>query len=264
MNEFVYYRQGGGWSLMKKKGQIRIGTSNVVIPGNKTTFPPAFQLKSRLHYYSSIFNTVEINSSFYKVPLRSTYAKWELDVPADFHFSLKLHREITHVKELKGNLDSMDQFIERARGAGKKKGCLLVQFPGKITIDHFDKIENILGKLASLDPAGDWRKAVEFRHPSWFIGETWELLDEYGATMVLEDIPKARQEEQRGKAGFVYMRFHGPKGDYRDSYTGKFLRGKARQIKGWLRRGLDVYAYFNNTIGNAYANALELKGLLQD
>ncbi|MEO6613261.1 MAG: DUF72 domain-containing protein [Chitinophagaceae bacterium] len=247
---------------MKKRGHIRIGTSNVVVPGNKQTFPPAFRQKSRLHYCSSIFNTVEINSSFYKVPLRSTYTKWTLDVPADFQFSLKLHREITHVKELKGKLDSMDQFMETASGAGKKKGCLLIQFPGKITLDYFDKVENILQQLDKLDESREWRKAVEFRHPSWFLGETWELLDEYGATMVLEDIPKARQEEQRGKAGFVYMRFHGPKGDYRDSYSDKFLQDKARQIKQWLCKGMDVYAYFNNTLGNAYANAIKLKDLL--
>ncbi len=247
---------------MKKRGHFRIGTSNVVVPGNKLSFPASFQTKSRLHYYSSIFSTVEINSSFYKTPLRSTYERWSGDVPAAFQFSLKLSKEITHVKGLKGSLDSMNQFLENARGTGKKKGCLLIQFPGKITLDYFDKVENILQQLDKLDEAGEWRKAVEFRHPSWFLGETWELLDEYGATMVLEDIPKARQEEHRGKAKFVYMRFHGPKGNYRDSYSTGFLQQKARQIKGWLNRGMDVYAYFNNTIGNAYGNAVELQKLI--
>jgi uncharacterized protein YecE (DUF72 family) len=247
---------------MKKKGHIWIGTSNVVVPGNKLSFPPAFQMKSRLHYYSSIFNSVEINSCFYKIPLRSTYEKWSVDVPADFRFSLKLNKEITHVKELKGNMEQLDHFMRNAEGTGNKKGCLLIQFPGKITLDYFDKIENILRQLQELDKTCEWRKAIEFRHPSWFIGETWELLDEFRAAMVLEDIPKARQEEHRGKANFVYMRFHGPKGDYRDSYTSKFLRDKAQQIKLWLREGKDIYAYFNNTIGNAYGNALELKKLM--
>ena len=82
------------------KGIIRIGTSNGYMPGNKFTFPPEYRLKSRLHFYSTLFNTVEVNTCFYKTPLRSTYEKWAKDVPEDFQFTLKLSKDITHVKEL--------------------------------------------------------------------------------------------------------------------------------------------------------------------
>jgi uncharacterized protein YecE (DUF72 family) len=246
-----------------QSGRIRIGTSNVVVPGNKQTFPPEFQLKSRLHYYSTLFNTVEVNSCFYKTPLFSTYQKWSLDVPEDFRFSLKLSKEVTHVKNLEGELGCMDKFMQSAGGTGNKKGCLLVQFPGKITLDYFNQVERILQELQEHDPAHEWRKAVEFRNSSWYTGETRELLDEYGAAMVLHDIPKGKMTEVSGKAGFTYIRFHGPKGDYRDSYPDSFLKAKAVEIREWLNEGRDVYAYFNNTIGSAFENAISLKGMLE-
>ena len=248
---------------MKQKGRIRIGISNAVVPGNKKTFPPAFQLKSRLHYYSSIFNTVEVNKCFYKTPLLSTYEKWSKEVPEDFQFSLKISKEVTHAKNLQGNLACMHSFINAAAGTGNKKGCLLIQFPGKITLDYFEKVELILQEIQQQDPTGQWRIAVEFRNTSWHTGETIELLDEYSAAMVLHDFAKARNFNMAGKAGFVYLRFHGPKGDYRESYSDQFLKSKAAEIRGWLSEGKDVYTYFNNTIGSAFDNAVTLKLLLE-
>jgi uncharacterized protein YecE (DUF72 family) len=144
-----------------------------------------------------------------------------------------------------------------------KKGCLLIQFPGKISMEYFKEVETIIERAAQQDPGNEWKKAIEFRHPSWYIGETFEMLDEYDASLVLHDIPKSRIHENKTKANFVYQRFHGPKGDYRDSYTDGFLKEKASQIKGWLKEGKDVYAYFNNTIGSAYDNAHTLKKMLE-
>lgn len=246
-----------------RRGQVWIGTSNVVVPGNKASFPEAYRQKSRLHYYSSLFNTVEINASFYKTPLFRTYERWVLDVPEDFRFSIKLTREITHAKDLQGDLSHLHKFMETAAGIGPKKGCLLIQFPGKITLDYFTKVEGILQELEAYKPERQWKTAVEFRHASWYTGETWELLDEFGAGLVLQDIPKARIWERQGKARFVYLRFHGPKGDYKDSYSKTFLQEKAAHIKEWMKEGRDVYAYFNNTIGSAFENARSLKAMLE-
>jgi uncharacterized protein YecE (DUF72 family) len=240
-------------------GKFRIGTSNGYMPGNKSTFPPAFQPGSRLRYYSSLFNTIEVNSCFYKTPLRSTYEKWAGDVPDDFQFTLKLSRDITHAKELRGDLTCMDNFLQTAQGAGSKKGCLLVQFPGKITLEYFNQVENIFEQLSAHDPSQEWRKAIEFRNESWYVGETNELLNAYNATMVLHDFSKAKISALPVKANFVYMRFHGPAGNYRDSYTQTFLDEKAEVIREFMRSGKDVYAYFNNTAGNAFENARYLQ-----
>jgi len=242
-------------------GIIRIGTSNIVVPGNKLSFPKAFQSKSRLNYYSSLFNTLEVNSSFYKVPMYTTFEKWSHDVPDDFRFSVKLSKNITHTKDLHSDLDLIDDFLNAAAGMGNKKGCLLVQFPGKITMEYFKEVENIIERIAQRE--SQWRIAIEFRHNSWYIGETYQMLDEYDASLVLHDMPKSKVLENKNKANFVYMRFHGLKGDYRGSYTDGFLKEKASQIKGWLKEGKDVYAYFNNTIGSAYDNAHTLKMMLE-
>ncbi len=244
-----------------EKGIIRIGTSNIVVPGNKTSFPAEFQSKSRLNYYSSLFNTLEVNSSFYKVPMQVTFEKWCSDVPAGFQFSVKLWKEITHNKNLNTDLAYIDKFLNAAAGTGNKKGCLLVQFPGKVTMEYFKEVEHIIERIAQQESG--WRIAAEFRHNSWYIGETYEMLDEYDAALVLHDIPKSRMPENNSKANFVYIRFHGPTGNYRDSYTDGFLKEKASQIKGWLKEGKDVYAYFNNTIGSAYDNAHTLKMMLE-
>ena len=236
-------------------GKIRIGTSNGYIPGNKSTFPPEFRLKSRLHYYSQFFNTMEVNSCFYKTPLRSTYEKWVADVHDDFQFSLKLSKAITHDKDLSADISCVENFFCTASGASEKKGCLLIQFPGKLTIEHFKQVEKLLEQLRMHDPSGEWRKAIEFRNESWYIGETTELLDEFDATMVMHDFSRGKVTQTGCKANFVYMRFHGPAGNYRDSYTPKFIEEKAMQIKTITTSGKDVYAYFNNTIGGAFENA---------
>jgi uncharacterized protein YecE (DUF72 family) len=240
-------------------GIVRIGTSNGHIPGSKQTFPPAYQLKSRLHYYSTLFNTIEVNSCFYKTPQRSTYEKWAADVPDDFQFTLKLTRDITHVKELKGDLACIETFLQSAGGTGNKKGCLLIQFPGKINLEHFTQVENILDELTVQDPADEWRTAIEFRNDSWYVSETTELLNHYNATMVLHDFSKAKVSSFTGDANFAYMRFHGPTGNYHDSYSDRALDEKADVIRELLETGKDVYAYFNNTAGNAFENARYLQ-----
>jgi uncharacterized protein YecE (DUF72 family) len=242
-------------------GKIRIGISNGQMPGNKSSFPPEFQLKSRLHYYATLFNTIEVNSCFYKTPLRATYEKWANDVPENFQFTLKLSRDITHAKELKGDLACMESFLQSATGAGNKKGCLLIQFPGKISLEHFTQVEQILDQLHQHDPLHEWRKAVEFRNESWYVSETKELLDQYKAAMVLHDFYKAKIQIKSDNADFVYLRFHGPTGNYRESYADNVLDQKAEMIRDFVRSGLDVYAYFNNTAGNAFENAscLQLK-----
>src|SRR5690349_976965 len=75
------------------------GTSGLVLPvPNKLFFPDEFKEGSRLNYYASLFNSIEVNSSFYKIPLGRTVANWSADVPEDFRFTFKLFREITHRK----------------------------------------------------------------------------------------------------------------------------------------------------------------------
>lgn len=248
--------------LMKKNptGKLMIGTSNIVAPGKRADYPEAYRNKSRLQYYSSIFNSLEINSTFYKVPMPSTFERWSEEVPEDFQFTIKLWKEITHCKNLNYDAEKVAFFMNAASRVGAKTGCLLIQFPGKISIEYFSEVEQLLEQVDAANQLG-WRIAVEFRNADWYVSETFELLDEYNASAVLHDIPKARNNDLNKKAGFVYCRFHGPTGNYRDSYSDEFLQEKATQIKAWLQSGRDVYAYFNNTMGSALENVLTLQRL---
>ena len=248
---------------MKKssQGNVFIGTSNIVVPGTKASFPEAFRQKSRLHYYSTLFNSLEINSCFYKVPMFSTFQKWAADVPDHFRFTLKLWKEISHVKELKFDAQHIHQFMQAAAGIGEKKGCLLLQFPGKISMDYYNQVESILETLHHVEPALQWPVAVEFRNPSWYVRETSDLLEEYGATTVLHDQPKAKNIHVNNNAENYYLRFHGPEGNYRGSYSAAFLNEQAERINNWRNSGRTVYAYFNKTMGDALQNAQLLQSL---
>ena len=239
------------------KNLYRSGTSGLVLPvPNKQSFPPEYRDKPRLTYYASLFNSIEINSSFYKVPKGTTVKKWTTEVPRDFVFTYKLWQEITHVKGLAFNPKDVLNFMSVINEAGDQKGCLLLQFPPSLTIDGFSQVESLLSMIS------DWKVALEFRHSSWYISETFELADEYGASIVLHDIPKSRNTRLNKKAEFVYLRFHGPAGDYKGGYTLPQLEQNAVQIKAWMQEGKEVFVYFNNTIGDAIKNLRGLNALI--
>ena len=246
-----------------KKGMFRLGTSGLTLPLKKANFPIEFKDKSRLHYYSTLFNSIEINSSFYKLPRATTLQKWSEETTENFCFTLKLWKEITHDKQLQFEEKNTSLFLEAASGI-KVKGCLLIQFPGKITFDFFGQVENVLQAISIADSNKQWRVAVEFRHASWYTGETTELLNEHHATFVLQDHAKNKNSDPMANAGFYYFRFHGPTGDYRGSYPDHFLKEKAFIIREMLSKGKDVFAYFNNTMGHAYENAQTLGKMVKD
>ena len=83
--------------------------------------------------------------------MQSTFKKWSLDVPKQFQFTIKLWREITHVKNLDSNLENIDRFFKAADKMGNKKGCVLIQFPGKITLEYYNQVEQILRRLNEID-----------------------------------------------------------------------------------------------------------------
>jgi uncharacterized protein YecE (DUF72 family) len=247
----------------KTRGILRIGTSGIVVHGSKQNYPLEFQNTSRLHYYSSLFNTVEVNSTFRKIPLLSTFEKWSLDVQEDFQFTIKLWKEVTHVKQLDIQLDYIDKFMNAANHIGNKKGGLLIQFPGSITVEYSSKVMQILQRLTTLDHQNEWRKVVEFRSITWYTDEINDVLDKYNVALVMHDMPKSKNFKSNEGTGFIYYRFHGPKGDYRGSYDNEFLEEHAEKIEGYLNNGKDVYAYFNNTMGNAFENAMSLKAMVE-
>ena len=240
-----------------------VGTSGLVLPvPNKLRFPEEFRSGTRLHYYASLFNTIEINSSFYKIPQPATFGKWARETPEGFRLTIKLWRGITHEKGLHFIPIDVNKFLYAAGELGTKKGCLLVQLPPGVHADKAPQLERLLERIKIADTGGGWRVAVEFRHPSWYRSETSEVLDRYKAGMVLHDMPGSKRETPAGRALFIYVRYHGVNGDYKGSYAEDQLLRDARRIKSWIHEGRDVYVYFNNTIGNALLNAQALRGMV--
>jgi uncharacterized protein YecE (DUF72 family) len=248
---------------MKIPDRYFSGTSGLVLPvPNKSAYPPEFQTRSRLCYYGHIFNSIEVNSSFYKVPMAVTVKKWAADVPDGFRFTYKLWREISHVKDLLFTDDDVHRFMQVINEAGRKKGCLLVQFPPGLQLTAIRHLERLLINIRAADPEKEWDLFLEFRKMHWYTEEVHQLLESYEASIVLHDKAGSQTEfiDQEGPS--VYLRFHGPGGNYRGSYSDDFLYEYAQYIKGWLDDEKTVYTYFNNTMGDAVNNLLTLNRFL--
>ena len=230
------------------------GTSGLNLPVSKSHYPPEFQGKSRLQYYASLFNSLEVNSIFYKLPRNSTVVNWAESVPDNFRFTFKVSKTITHVKGLQFSVKDVNDFIDTVENIGDKKGCLLAQFPPSLQIEKLDQLQRLLETLGEATYNSDWKLAIEFRDSSWYEREVYELLEEYNAAMVIQDIPKSATPLNHVRGDFVYLRFHGPEPRYRGDYSDEFLKQYARNINKWINEKKTVYAYFNNTVGAAVKN----------
>jgi uncharacterized protein YecE (DUF72 family) len=236
------------------------GTSGLLLPvPNKEFYPEAYKAKSRLCYYGSLFNSIEINSSFYKIPMAATVTRWANDTPENFKFTFKLWRNITHNKGLEFSAPDILRFMERIAGAGDKKGCLLVQFPGSIKPVYMREVEQLLMHIRLADPQNEWKVAIEFRDQTWYQTDTYDLLESMKMGLVLHDKLKEGAAFIDSAADFVYVRFHGPTGNYRGSYDDQFLHEYASYIQEWLEDGKQVFTYFNNTMGSAIQNMETLR-----
>ena len=207
------------------------GTSGLDLPVPRSQYPGEFGGKSRLQYYSFLFNSIEINSIFYKLPRSSTVANWAESVPRNFRFTFKISKAITHVKNLDFAIKDVDDFISTVENIGDKKGCLLTQFPPSLKVEKINQLQNLLEALGEATYNRNWRIAVEFRDSSWYEREVYELLEEYNAAMVIQDILKSATPLSFARGDFIYLRFHGPEPRYRGDYTDRFLRRYAEYIR---------------------------------
>lgn len=236
------------------------GTSGLIVPMPRRDFPVEFAALSRLSFYGLRENSIEINSSFYKLPRQPTIHRWVTEVPAGFRFTFKLWQEITHQKGLLFNADNLHQFMRAIELAEGNKGCLLIQFPPSLQVSALPQLAELLFLLL----AYDWRIAVEFRHVSWYNDSVYDLLNTNGIAMVLHDMPKSLTPMELTADNFVYLRFHGPSGNYKGSYTDAFLSEYASYIRDWQEEKKTVYCYFNNTAGDALQNLSFLKRRLNE
>lgn len=239
------------------------GTSNIVLPvANKSLFPPEYRNLSRLRYYSTLFNSVEINQTFYKLPRPLTIERWAADVQNGFRFSVKMWKGITHNKQLAYLPDDVIRFMHTVSGFGNTKGALLIQLPAGTTGENLDRLASLLALVSKHNDG--WRIAVECRHVSWYTPQLEDLLKSHRATLVEHDMPASMVIAPLAGTPFRYIRFHGIAGDYHGSYGQSQLRTHAEDFRTSENRGREVFCYFNNTIGDAVFNALALQTLYTD
>jgi uncharacterized protein YecE (DUF72 family) len=234
------------------------GTSGLLIAMPKRDFAPEHADKSRLAFYAHHENSIEINSSFYKLPQAKTITRWTTEVSAGFRFTFKLWKEITHQKNLIFKADDVQRFMRAIQVPETHKGCLLVQFPPGLQVNALQQLKELLQLLNDFN----WPVAVEFRHPSWYNDTVFDLLNSYQMAMVIQDMPKSASPVELTADELVYLRFHGPSGNYKGSYNDSFLSEYAIYIDEWQQDGKTVYCYFNNTAGDALRNLQFLKSCL--
>ena len=220
-------------------------------------YPSKIRSEAKLHYYSKKFNTVEINSTFYRQPLDQTFKKWFDAVPDHFTFSVKANRFITHIKRLSGCTDEIKRLLKSTELLGHKLGPILFQLPPSLQKDI-----GLLNKfLDNLTP--DHFYTFEFRHESWFCDEVYRIFHSKNLAICLTDskkFPKCSEVT----TNFIYVRFHGGEALYATDYKLDELEIWANKIANSLKSGLKIYCYFNNDY-HAYAikNATELKNLIK-
>jgi uncharacterized protein YecE (DUF72 family) len=202
---------------------------------------------------------VEVNSTFYRLPRRDAVAHWLEQTPGEFLFAVKASRYLTHIKRLRDLGPGLERFLERIDPmlGSPQLGPLLWQLPPTFRRDD----ERLADALARLPRA--LRHCVEFRHPSWFVEDTYALLREHGVALAIGDRPQVNAfQTHELTADWTYVRFHGGTRGRRGNYSDGELREWATRLREWSRTH-EVYAYFNNDWeGFAPRNAALLKRLL--
>ena len=209
-------------------------------------YPEGLAKRRWLSRYAEVFDTVEVNSTFYRLASRDAVAEWVERTPPEFLFAVKASRYLTHMKRLTDLDRGVGRFYERIEPmieAGRL-GPVLWQLPENFHRDD----ESLAAALAKL-PAG--RHCFEFRHPSWFVPDVCELLREHGVALVVGDHPERPFQSYELTADWTFVRFHYGSRGRGGNYSTSELEVWKRRIAAWRRR-VEVFAYFNND-WNGYA-----------
>lgn len=211
-------------------------------------YPKALPQSRWLVHYAERFNTVEVNNTFYRLPMANSVEQWVAQTPDRFVFTVKASRYLTHVKRLKATADYVKRFLEPLAGLvdSGKLGPVLWQLPPSLKRDD----ERLAGVL---ELASGCRNAVEFRHPSWFADDVMAMLRERRAALVIAERPGLDFQTHTLTTDWTLIRLHGGRRGRGGNYSVAELDSWRRRIAQWRRRA-EVFAYFNND-QNAYAPA---------
>lgn len=239
-----------------KTRQIRIGCSGWYYRHWKgPVYPEDLPTGKWFQHYRQTFDTVELNAPFYHWPRASAVQGWARRAEADFRYTIKVNRLITHFKRFHNTRTLVRDFCQLAGTLGDRMGCFIFQLPPGF---HYSatRLREIIGQLDSRH-----RNVVEFRHVSWWNPEVFATFRERGLIFCSVSAPRLPDDLVKTSEA-IYVRFHGATQWYRHDYSDAELREWAGKIRG--ARAKEVWAYFNNDFqGCAFRNAQTLKHLLQ-
>jgi uncharacterized protein YecE (DUF72 family) len=221
-------------------------------------YPERFAQSRWLERYAEVFDTVEVNSTFYRLASKNAVARWVQQTPPDFVFALKASRYLIHMKKLRDLDQGIANFYERIEPlAGTPKlGPVLWQLP-----EWFKRDDATLASALDALPPG--RHTFEFRHPSWFCDEVYELLRWHEVALTIGDHPKRPFQPLVLTADWSFVRFHYGHRGRRGNYSRTELEEWADRLAA-LGADAELFVYFNNDWeGFAVRNARTLRGLLE-
>jgi uncharacterized protein YecE (DUF72 family) len=220
---------------------------------SKIFYPEKLEKSKWLNFYSNYFNSVEVNSSFYRIPFENIVKSWYKKTPDNFTFAIKGPKVITHKLKLKDVEEYLEKFIERVSLLNEKLKVILWQLPPSLKED-IPLIENFIKILPK-----NHKHAFEFRNKTWFDEKLFDVLEENNIAYCISDSSRYKSLWIK-TANFVYIRFHGPKNLYSSEY-GEQLTNYSNKIKQF---NCESYIYFNNDFnGYAIKDAIRLKSLLE-
>ena len=241
-----------------RRRPIRIGCSGWNYKSWKDELYEGKPPRLWLQHYAQYFDTVEVNNTFYRLPLKSSVARWVEETPPEFLFAIKASRYLTHIKRLTDMRAGLARYYERVEPLVRspKLGPVLWQLPPTFRRDD-DRLASALTAL----PAG--RHCFEFRHRSWFVEPVYELMRAHGTALVIGDRPEVKEfQEHVFTADWTFVRFHYGSRGRRGNYSKRELEEWAQRFEEWRER-VEIWAYFNNDWEVfAVRNALRLQELL--
>jgi len=203
-------------------------------------YPEGLAKRRWLARYAERFDTVEVNSTFYRLASRDAVARWVEQTPEHFVFAAKASRYLTHMKKLRDLGQGIARYYERVEPlvAAGRLGPVVWQLP-----PTFQRDDEVLARALAELPGG--RHCVEFRHPSWFAPDVYALLREQAVALVIGDHPQRPFQAHELTAGWTFVRFHWGTRGRRGNYSEAELDAWAQRVARW-RLDVEVYAYFNN------------------